>query len=170
MKPLQHDLTKDQIDAAYEVDLERGIFIRKFSAGRGKKGDIAGSISANGYRLIYGGGKKLLTAHRLMWFYVNGVWPETDIDHINGNKDDNRIGNLRLAHRSENNINAKTHKHNTSGFKGVSFDNRRKHWVAYIWVFKKRYYLGSFGDREKAFAAYQAASVKYYGEFAKAAA
>ncbi len=88
-----------------------------------------------------------------------------DIDHINGNKSDNRIDNLRLATFSENSWNAEKRSDNTSGHKGVSFDKRRGVWVAYINAYGKRKHLGRFYLIEDAYKAYEKASIDIHGEF-----
>lgn len=88
-----------------------------------------------------------------------------DIDHINGNKSDNRIGNLRLATFSENSWNAGKRSDNTSGYKGVSFDKSRGLWAAYINAYGKRKYLGRFRLIEDAYMAYEKASIDIHGDF-----
>lgn len=65
-------------------------------------GGVAGHVQPHGYRHIRVGDHRYL-AHRLAWFYVYGVWPADEIDHINRDRDDNRISNLRLVDRLLNN-------------------------------------------------------------------
>lgn len=101
-----------------------------------------------------------------MWFWVKGYWPKVDIDHKNGNRDDNRIENLRLAVRSENNINSVIPKNNTSGYKGAYLDKRRGRWASEIWVFKRKKFLGYFDSAAEAGKAYAEAAKDFYGEFA----
>jgi hypothetical protein len=67
-------------------------------------GDVAGYVCPRGYRYISVGGKKQ-SAHRLAWFLSYGVWPEDQVDHINGDKTDNRLVNLRSATKAQNNRN-----------------------------------------------------------------
>lgn len=112
-------------------------------------GKNPGFLSKNGYTYIDVCKRRFL-AHRLAWFLVHGVFPKRDIDHINGNRTDNRITNLRLASRSENLCNAKIRSDNTSGFKGVSFRKDTKKWSAKIKASGKPLNLGCFDSAEEA--------------------
>jgi hypothetical protein len=127
-------------------------------------GSVIGSIGANGYIVIriYG---QLYRAHRLAWFYTHGCWPAEHIDHINGDRSDNRLANLREASVSQNLGNAKRSKNNTSGFKGVC-RGRGDKWRATICVNGKRRKIGSFSTPEEAHKAYCAAATEKRGEFA----
>ena len=88
-------------------------------------------------------------------------------DHINGDTLDNQRRNLRPATRSQNGANARISKRNTSGFKGVSWHKQVKKWVAKIRVNRKLLHLGLFVSAEDAARAYDAAALKYFGEFAR---
>lgn len=155
---------------AYEP--ETGIF--KWAArpsvrmSREKVGTRAGALGASGYRYIKYQGK-LLREHRLACEFMFGPIPEgIEVDHINGDKSDNRISNLRLATHQQNLANCKNRKNNTSGCKGVTrhFDGR---WRARIMVGGKSLHLGLFEAIEDAAAAYSVAATEYFGEFARAA-
>ncbi len=89
------------------------------------------------------------------------------VDHRNLDGLDNQRSNLRLATRSENNINVPKRKNTTSHFMGVSLTNGRKRWVANIDYHKKRICLGRFDNEEDAAKAYDEAARKYHGEFAR---
>jgi hypothetical protein len=83
-------------------------------------GKRAGSAQAKGYWAIAIHNRKQL-AHRLAWAYMTGEWPTQHIDHINGNKQDNRFCNLRQVSRHGNLQNIrKATKASKSGFLGVS--------------------------------------------------
>lgn len=97
---------------------------------RVKCGDLAGTFDLYGYKLIGIKGYQY-KAHRLAWFYVTGKWPDSEIDHINGIKDDNRLCNLRLSGKNGNRQNVGITLNNTSGEKGVSFTKIFKKWRAY---------------------------------------
>jgi HNH endonuclease/AP2 domain len=130
----------------------------------------AGTITGHGYRYIRVNGKMML-AHRMAWLMAYGEDPEGKlIDHINGNRLDNRIENLRLATYSQNSANAKRHSRNTSGLKGASKVVRKGKWTgrwqSSITVDNKQVHLGSFGTKEQAHAAYMVAARKAQGEFA----
>ena len=84
-----------------DYDQETGIFTWKINqCGARKKGQIAGTKNKNGYIVIRH--KKLYYAHRLAWLYVHGIFPDSVIDHINRNKSDNRINNLRSVSHADN--------------------------------------------------------------------
>lgn len=89
-------------------------------------------------------------AHRLAWWFVYGVMPTAQIDHINGIRSDNRISNLRLASDFEQNHNRKKPITNTSGVKGISWSKSHASWVARVAYKGKRYQIGYFTDIGKA--------------------
>jgi hypothetical protein len=90
------------------------------------------------------------------------------VDHINGDKVDNHVKNLRWATASENHMNSEKRKDNTSGIKGVSLDKRRNQWCAHIQFEGKVLHLGLFDDIEKAKEARLNAVQKIFKEFAHA--
>jgi hypothetical protein len=117
-------------------------------------------------RVKYDG--KSYYVHRIIWEILNGPIPVgMQIDHINGNKQDNRICNLRLASQAENQWNQSAKKNSKTGIKGVNWHKQRKKWVARISKNKKRYSLGYFDTLEEATNAYYEASLRLHKEFAK---
>lgn len=115
-------------------------------------GDIAGTPNDSGYIQIRFFGK-FYRAHRLAWFYVNGKWPEFEIDHINGIRTDNRICNLRDADRSENAQNARAARSN-SKTKLLGASPYRGRFQAAIKLNKKQYIIGKFDTAIEAHLAY----------------
>lgn len=83
-------------------------------------------------------------AHRVAWAIYYGEWPQGEIDHIDGDPSNNQIANLRVTDRTGNSRNLKRNATNTSGCGGVSYDERRGLWKAYIWVDGKQKFLGRF--------------------------
>lgn len=115
-----------------------------------------------GYR--YPGGNifnRIYYAHRVIWAIFYGEWPSKQIDHINGNRCDNRIKNLRHVSHFENGKNQRLSSNNTSGFCGVSWYSARGKWQAHITSKGKKMLLGIFTNKSDAIAARKAAEVKY---------
>lgn len=160
-------LTVEQLRAALDYNPETGVFTRKApSHSRRSQGPWhIGYLSPDGYRYLRVNGKRYLE-HRLAWFHVHGTWP-SEIDHINGAKDDNRFVNLREATRSQNMANGPRQKNNTSGVRGVHFDKANRRWMAYIQVDGKFKNLGRFDSMDAATAARNEASRKAFGDFAR---
>lgn len=101
------NLTHERLLELVSYDANTGLFTSKVSRPPCKVGKILGSKHAAGYvelRLDY----KSYLAHRLAWFYTHGTWPVSEIDHINQDRTDNRLSNLRDVNRSENNRNSRT--------------------------------------------------------------
>lgn len=110
-------------------------------------GDVAGSPTQNGYIKILFQSKTLL-AHRVAWFIYYGKWPVKMIDHINGNKKDNRIENLREVTLSENMRN--TYRHRAGKLVGASWRPDNKQWQSHVKLNRKNVYLGLFKTAEEA--------------------
>ena len=89
------------------------------------------------------------------------------VDHINGNRLDNRKSNLRICHKEKNPINCKKYKNNTSGCKGVSWSKRLNKWQVTININKRHIYLGLYSDLEEAITVRKEAEKKYFGEFTR---
>lgn len=131
-------------------------------------GNDAGRISARGYRVVgilWNGTKHYLKVHRVIWAIATGKWPDELIDHINMNRLDNRLENLRQATHSQNQMNGEYRKRNKLGVKGVTTRNGK--FYASISIARKVKHLGTFQSIQAASAAYNAAATKYYGAFAR---
>jgi hypothetical protein len=102
--------------------------------------------------------KQKLLAHRVIWALAHGEWPDSQIDHINGDKIDNRLANLRDVSAAENRKNVSKQSNNTSGACGVCWYARDGKWQAQIKIGGKQRYLGRFATRDAAIAARLAAS------------
>ena len=125
----------------------------------------AGSIANTGYRMVYVDGVNLL-AHRVVWFISKGVEPEYYLDHIDGDKDNNRIENLREVLHHQNAQNKPKNSTNSTGFKGVYKNTGRgKPYCAQVKHKGKKYYLGSFDTPEDAKDAYDKKAKELHGEF-----
>jgi len=127
-------------------------------------GDIAGCIcNSQGYRIIRINKCNHL-AHRLAWLYMYGKYPEQDTDHIDGNKLNNTINNLRDVSRGTNCRNKKQLSNNTSGITGVGWCKARKKYIARLTFNGKIINLGRFDCKYKAASKYHLAK-EIYGNF-----
>lgn len=162
------EITVDILKENLTYDYETGIFHRLKPTKRLKSGAEVGAVNANGYKLIYIGWTPYM-AHRLAWLYVYGVMPYEFLDHINGDRSDNRISNLREATMKENLWNVKRHSDNKSGYKGVHYHKQNGKWRAQGMANGKRYHLGLFDSPDKAHQAYCEFARNAFGEYARAA-
>ncbi len=137
-------LTRSELMEILEYDVNSGNFYYLKSTARCIKiGEIAGSIKKDGYiRIVIK--KKEYSAHRLVFLFLNGEYPIENVDHINHDRADNRLNNLRLATYGDNNRNSGMRSTNTSGVNGVSWNVSAKRWVSYINGDNKTIHLGSF--------------------------
>lgn len=112
-------------------------------------------------------GDKSIALHRIILERIIGrpLTKNELTDHIDGNGLNNRRSNLRIATHSQNIANSDVWKNNTSGYRGVHWNNKLKKWRVFIFVNKIRHNLGHFEKLEDAHIAYCEASIKYYGEF-----
>lgn len=159
------DLFK-RLHEAYDYDAERGWLINREKRSRMSViGSRAGYDSVRGYRHIKIDGT-VYVEHRMIWLYHHGSLPKI-VDHIDCNRSNNRIENLRAASNGQNQQNARKSYRNKSGYKGVSFHKKSNKWIANIGFDGKKLYLGSFDSAEEASKAYNDAAILYHGEFAR---
>ena len=127
---------------------------------RKKNGSILGTERPDGY-LSANIDKKMYLVHRLVWLMHNGKFPDGMIDHIDGDKTNNTISNLRVVSPETSNRNMPTPKDNTSGHIGVSWSVHADMWLARINHKRKTINLGYFKDFEDAVSARKQAEVNY---------
>ena len=131
-----------------------GVVVRKVSKGKGKAGDIVGTIHSAGYLQVRVDGVWEYV-HRIAYALTLGVYPEAEIDHINGDPKDNRWANLRAATHAENMQNKKQPSHSTQPYKGVRRSTTEGKWVARIRANMKEVHIGTFASAEEAYGAYR---------------
>jgi hypothetical protein len=146
-------------------DLETGRFTWLVSSCVRAAGTEAGSIHASGYKVIRIGGMHYF-GHHLAWLLHYGRWPVGSVDHINLDKVDNRISNLREATPPQQIGNTRVRKDSRSGIKAVT-QVMSGRWRARIRVAGKERHLGTFDTAEQATAAYSASAKEAFGEFAR---
>ena len=160
----RNTISRGELMKKFSYDPVTGLFTRLVSLGNFKAGSLVNiKPHHSGYlyiRITVNEKAKQFSLHRLAWLYTHGYLPEF-IDHINHDRSDNRIDNLREVSRIENNMNQSKAKHNTSGHIGVSWHKGQKKWTSGIKVNYKRIHLGSFDDIDDAIRARKQAEVKY---------
>ena len=165
-----NDSAADEVRGLLDYDPETGIFKWRVMRGGVPAGSVAGGTHCQGYVAIQFRGAPRL-AHRLAWLHFYGAWPEGHLDHINRDKKDNRITNLRVVTPSQNLQNTGLQKNSTSGYRGVSLNVPTGRWKAYIKVGGRRKHLGYFATPQEASVAYLAAAAQMHSHnpFVKAA-
>ncbi len=156
---IRKTLTLNRLKSLVVYDPSTGLFERRKGRYSKAQRQTAMAKRPSGY-LVLSVDKKCYAAHRLAWFYVYGTWPD-EIDHVDGDRANNRIANLRPATRTQNNVNSRLRKDNTSGFKGVSWDVGRGKWT--VRVGKRS--LGRFNTKEEAIAVRRVEAGKVFGEY-----
>lgn len=148
--------TNDLTDAKdfFDYDPDTGVILNKRTRRQ------AGYVNDRGYVLISFRGVTY-KAHRIAWTIYHGAPPEGEIDHINHQKHDNRIKNLRDVPSIQNARNLGLSSANTSGVLGVSFNKKDRRWKARIKVNQKEHHLGYFKTKDEAIAARQIAEEIY---------
>lgn len=157
----------EEIKKILNYDLITGEFTWAIKRKGCKKGNTAGALNKTiGYRYLCINYKKYL-AHRVAWAYVHGEFPKNEIDHIDGNKQNNAISNLREATRVENTWNTKISKRNTSGFKNVSLHKKTGLWRATLNCKNANVINKYFKTKEDAVIFLQKEREKHHGNFSR---
>lgn len=141
-----------------------GLFWRNSRGSNAKAGNRAGRLLNTGYRSIHVEGRRY-QEHRLVFLWHKGYMP-AQIDHINGQKSDNRIENLREANHSQNQMNT-ANRDSHSGLRGVRFVEKTGRWAARIYKEGKEIRIGTFATAEQAGDAYTAKAKEIYGDFVR---
>jgi hypothetical protein len=158
----------EYIRGLLDYDPETGEIRWKDKTQGRRPGSMAGTVARNGYIAIAIAGRKFL-AHRLAWYMATGEDPAAmQIDHINGDKADNRFSNLRLATHAENIRNSPGWR-KRDGYKGAHLVQSTGRWRARIYADGVELHLGTYDTPEEAHAVYKLAASELHGEFARAA-
>lgn len=142
-------LTQERLRELLNYDPYSGKFTRRVSNRKDRVGKEPGSKNTKGYIQIRIDGT-LYVAHRLAWLYIYGYWPADQLDHINGDKTDNRMFNLREVNNKQNQENVPLQVNNTSGYRGVSYDTGYGRYRAYVCHNRETLCLGFYSTAEEA--------------------
>lgn len=157
---MSRDLTHARLLEKLVYEPETGVFRWRQNSRGARAGQVAGTVGEAGYRQLTID-RKQFKAHCLAWLYVHGVWPENDVDHIDHNRDNNAIRNLRDVTRTVNNQNiVRPQTRNKTQLLGVY--PHRKRWGARIAVDGKRIFLGVHDTPELAHQVYLAAKREHH--------
>lgn len=164
----RNDLTQQQVRDLFDYSPDAGLLIWKVERYRKHPGDVAGCIhkikNKDYWCVSVSVNYKRYLAHRIIWLWVTGEWPDKEIDHKDRDGTNNRWLNLRKASHPQNGKNLSLKKTNTTGFSGVS-KARNGRYRARIMVNRKEIYLGEFASVEEAAKVRRRAALKYFGEF-----
>ena len=157
-------LTRGYLLDRLTYDPQSGIFTHNHNFGSryhiGDRADTPGHAALKGYRFVNLLNQKFL-AHRVVWLYVHGAMPTLSIDHIDGDRGNNRLENLReIGHQANIQNQVRPHKRNTSGVLGVVATNKR--FTARMTVNYKTTHIGTYDTPELAYAAYVEAKRKLH--------
>lgn len=161
--PRGHVPSKEELDELF-VYKDGKLFWRHGLDNQVNAGDEAGGVNSCGYVSVSIKDRKY-PVHRLIWV-MHGNKPVEFIDHINRDRSDNRIENLRAATNAENTRNAGIRKDNTSGIKGVSWRRQNKKWSGKVAFQGKQYHAGYFETKEECAEAVKELRNRLHGEFA----
>jgi len=152
-------LTPERARELFRYDPLTGEFSRRISVGRFSAGSRAG-YNSDGYRRVGIDGRPY-RVHRVIWLMMTGRWPNDVIDHINGNRSDNRFCNLRELSRSENARIRHPNPNKGSGVPGVGENADTGEFVATLRVGRRTHHLGTYATLEQAVTAWRKAEQKF---------
>ena len=164
----KHDkLSKDLLHELFEYK-DGKLYWKKRPSPKSVKvvpGNKAGTLCNNFYWQV-SINKEFYYSHRIIFAMFHGYFPDS-VDHIDGNRSNNKIENLRQATQTQNNYNSFIRSDNTSGYKNVYWDKRSNKWLVIVKVERKNKHIGYFKDINMANNAAILARKQYYGEFAR---
>lgn len=159
-------INQTQLKERFLYDFLTGRFTRLPCSRKGRNSSLTGCVNNKGYTCIKILGKSY-KAHLLAFLYMTGAFPTEVVDHIDGNPSNNAWSNLRECTLSQNQMNARLSKINTSGFKGVSLHKPTQKWMVTVRVNGKNVNFGIYKDIELADLVATETRNKYHGDYAR---
>lgn len=164
---MNSDISQEELKYKLNYDSDTGIFKWKdIFENRRFKNCVAGKVNPSSGYIHIKIHQQYFYAHRLAWLYIHGVFPDNFLDHINKNRSDNRIINLREVTSRQNNQWRTKNNDSLSGYKGVYSHPNSQKWRAQIRKDGKSYHLGTFEEKEEAAIAYNNKAIELFGEYA----
>lgn len=158
---MKKDITQEELKSMFDYDSENGWLIRKFRFGKLYNKPCGHKPASRGYGKIKIN-REWYATHRLIWLYHYGEWPSEFIDHIDGNKVNNRIENLREVNQQANCHNYKILKKNTSGFPNVYWHESLKKYRVRIEVSNKPIHIGYYSSYEESVLVAMIAKIEHH--------
>ena len=162
---VREELTQARLREVLDYNPDRGLFKWKAKLKHHKSGWFRGCLGGTG-DLYIGVDMTNYKAHRLAYLYMEGSFPPEVIDHVDGDRANNKWCNLRACSQSQNACNSRIMSNNTSGYKGVSWRKERNTWQVRVSVKGEYKTFGCYKDFELACLIADQAREKYHGEFA----
>jgi hypothetical protein len=159
-------LTQERLKEVLHYNKYVGVFTWRDKTNRRTYGKTAGAVKPGSGYIVIGIGKETYPAHHLVWLWHHGRLPHDQIDHIDGDRSNNLLSNLREVTQAQNSMNMKRNSSNTSGVKGVFFCKSSKRWWAVIKSHDKYVFRKSFKSLHDAEQSVRAAREALHGEFA----
>lgn len=160
-RPIKLLPSQERLRELFNYDPTTGSLVRRSS----RQGNL-GCISDQGYLRVKIG-RQVYSVHRVIWKIATGSEPPSMLDHIDGNRLNNRVSNLRAASHGDNQQNSGRQRNNTSGHKGVSWSRTHKSWQASIMGDGKSVWLGRYKNLEDAVKVVADTRNRLHGEFAR---
>ena len=151
-------MTPQEVRTVFAYTPENGLLLWNIDTCKTKTGDVAGGLS-NGYIQVKYKQRKYMV-HRIIWCYVHGDWPKQMIDHIDGDRSNNRIENLRDVSNAKNQYNRhRLNKNNSTGHMGIIYRKRGDAYIVQITVLGAKKYIGYYKTLFDAIVARQSAEL-----------
>lgn len=157
-------LNQERLKEKLHYDEDSGLFYWNNVPKHSRYKGLAGCLSSGGYRIVTID-KVIYFCHRLVWLYVFGEFPENQIDHIDNDKLNNKLSNLRESTHKQNQRNRQKPRNNKSGFKGVTLDPKTGKYRGCVYSDKFNHYCGSHATAELANEAVKLKRIELHGEF-----